>query len=175
LLKPKNINSKNIKQTIMKIPRDLRKKKATSEKEEQKEVEYQPLGENAYHIKATIDNERFDIISYGFPQDKKEDSKKAGELSTQGVKVENEKDKQVRGSWDAVVKTEKYGYLPLETWKKISHTVAGTLSVATGSHVTSSDVTVYATTPVNSISQCPKCGSPVYINLGTCPKCGTTL
>lgn len=159
----------------MKLPRGLRKKNDKSAKEEQKEVEYEPLGENAYHIKATIDGERLDIISYGFPQDRKEDSKKEGELSTQGVKIEHEKDKQVRGLWDAVVKTEKYGYLPLETWKKISHAVAGTLSTATGSHVNSSDVVVYASTPITSICQCPNCKNPVYVNLGKCPICGTKI
>lgn len=159
----------------MKIPRLSRKKKTDSDNKEEKEVEYQPLGENAYHIKATIDKERLDIISYCFPQDKKEDTKQAGGLSTEGIKIENEKGKQVKGSWDAIVKTEKYGYLPLETWKKISRTVAGTLSTATGANVTSSDINVYASTPVMSIRQCPKCGNPVYANLRICPTCGTPL
>jgi hypothetical protein len=131
----KNINSQtDTNYENMKIRIPFRKNKAN---EEQKEVEYQPLGENAYHIKATIDDERFDIISYGFPQEKKEDIKAVGDLSAEGAKIESQKDKLVKGSWDAVVKTEQYGFLPIETWKKISEKVAGTLTIATGSPASS--------------------------------------
>jgi hypothetical protein len=159
----------------MKIRNPLKKKEVKKEEVGQKEVEYQPLGDNAYHVKANIESERFDIIAYGYPAEKKVDTKGSAGLSLEGVKAEGQQDKQVKGFWDAIVKTEEYGYLPIETWKKITQKVAETLSIATGSTVTSSDIKVYSSAPISTVTKCPKCGTPILINLGICQVCGTRL
>ena len=148
-----------------------RKKKETDEK---REVEYEQFGDNAYHIKSEIDGERLDIIAYSFPEEKKTNTKAAVDAGLKGAKVEGEQDKAIKGSWDAVVKTETHGYLPLETWKKVAEQVSSTITVATGSTVNPTDINVYMSAPISTLPQCKKCGTPLFIIGGgiKCPKCG---
>jgi rubrerythrin len=150
-------------------------------KKDEKEVQYEHLGENAYHIKAEIEGERFDIIAYGLPEEKKTDTKGAVEAGLTTAKVEGGQDKVVKSSWDAIVKTEKHGYLPYETWKKVAEqvptAVSSTISVATGSTVNSTDINVYASAPIFDMLKCKKCGQGFFIEPanGKCPRCGESI
>jgi hypothetical protein len=140
-----------------------------------KDVNYSPLGDNGYHIKADIDGERFDIIAYRYPVETRVDTKAGVAVSPEGAKVEGQREKEDYSSWDAVVKTQKYGFLPIKKWKKITEEVSGTLSVVTGSDVKTGDINFYTSAPVSKITKCPKCSTPILINLGVCQVCGAKL
>jgi hypothetical protein len=141
-------------------------------------VEYQSLGEG-YHIKAEIDDKRFDIIAFPLPTNRKVETQVKAKASIEGVEGMAGQEKDIKGyTWESLVYTAEYGYLPLDTWKKIRETVAGTLCTVTGSPVNPSSVQMYESIPVSEgvqIRICPKCFTPLYSNSIYCHKCGTQL
>ncbi len=141
-----------------------------------KDVEFRSLGDTGYHIKAVIDGNRLDIISWGYVGDKKVETKAGVEVSPASAKGEVGREKESKGMiWRSIVFTPQHGFLPYEAWKKITETVSGTLSVATGSNVNPSSVEVYASAPITEIPKCPKCGAAIFIGYGKCEACGAEL
>ena len=145
-------------------------------KRKKKDVVYKEFGEaEAYHLKTEIQGKQADIIAFYLPIDKKLDTKVKAGISKEGALAEGERSRESKGSWEAIIVTPEYGYLPYETWKSLRKQVAGTVSVATGSPIKPSEVRVSGSIVVSETPKCPKCGATIFVSTDKCPNCREPL
>jgi ribosomal protein S27AE len=145
-------------------------------KKKKKDVEYNEFGKGeAYHLKTEVQGKKADIIAFYLPTDKRLDTKVKAGMSKEGALAEGERTRESKGSWEAIIVTPEYGYLPYDTWKNLRKQVAGTVSAATGAAIRASDVRVSGSIVVSETPKCPKCGATIFISGEKCPNCGASL
>lgn len=145
-----------------------------------KNVEYKSFKKDeAFHIEMDIEGKRLDVIAWHYPAEKQVETKGEFGASPYSVKAKGERRREERGDWDAVIVTPDYGYLPLETWKRVRDSVSGTISVATGSTVLPSSVNLSGSMSISTTTKCPNCGAPIFyiesIEPSYCSSCGHKL
>jgi hypothetical protein len=140
-------------------------------KRKRKSVEYKEFGKGeAYHLSAEVQGKQADIIAFHLPTDKKIDTRVKAGMSKEGPSAEGERSRESKGSWEAIIVTPEYGYLPLETWKSLRKQVAGTVSVATGAAVKPSEVRVSGSMVVSDAPKMSKMRSDHLYYVGEVPR-----
>jgi len=134
-------------------------------------VKYKSFGKDeAFHIEMDIDGKRLDVVAWHYPAEKQVETKGDFGASPYSVRAKGERRREEKGDWDAVIVTPDYGYLPVETWKRLRNSVSATISVATGSRVLPSSINLSGSMPISQ--KLPKEGDYELIYCPN-PRCET--